>query len=107
MASRVPAGSTPATPTLRAWPNRFIGISESSLAIPTIYDMEIFQEGGAAGDVPVGEAAKRIQVALEKAHPGALWMMMAWQDNPMPAVMEAVDTRRVLVADIEQGRIPA
>jgi alpha-N-acetylglucosaminidase len=71
-----------------------------------IYDMEIFQEGGAAGDVPVGEAAKRIQVALEKAHPGALWMMMGWQDNPMPAVMEAVDTSRVLVADIEQGRFP-
>jgi alpha-N-acetylglucosaminidase len=71
-----------------------------------IYDMEIFQEGGAAGDVPVGEAAKRIQAALEKAHPGALWMMMGWQDNPMPAVMEAVDTRRVLVADIEQGRFP-
>jgi alpha-N-acetylglucosaminidase len=71
-----------------------------------IYDMEIFQEGGAAGDVPVGEAAKRIQAALEEAHPGALWMMMGWQDNPMPAVMEAVDTRRVLVADIEQGRLP-
>lgn len=71
-----------------------------------IYDMEIFQEGGAAGDVPVGDAAKRIQAALEKAHPGALWMMMGWQDNPMPAVMEAVDTSRVLVADIEQGRFP-
>jgi alpha-N-acetylglucosaminidase len=71
-----------------------------------IYDMEIFQEGGAAGDVPVGEAAKRIQVALEKAHPGALWMMMGWQDNPIPSVMEAVDTRRILVADIEQGRFP-
>ena len=70
-----------------------------------IYDMEIFQEGGAAGDVPTGEAAKQIQASLEKAHPGALWMMMAWQDNPMPAVMHAVDTSRVLVADIEQGRI--
>ena len=71
-----------------------------------IYDMEIFQEGGAAGDVPVGEAAKRVQAALERAHPGALWMMMGWQDNPMQAVMEAVDTSRVLVADIEQGRFP-
>ena len=58
-----------------------------------IYDMEIFQEGGAAGDVPPGEAAKRIQAALKEAHPDALWMMMAWQDNPMPAVMNAVDPR--------------
>ena len=71
-----------------------------------IYDMEIFQEGGAAGDVPIGEAAKRIQAALDHAHPEALWLMMGWQDNPMPAVMNAVDTHRVLVADIEQGRIP-
>ena len=71
-----------------------------------IYDMEIFQEGGAAGNVPVGEAAKRVQAALEKAHPGALWLMMGWQNNPMPAVMEAVDARHVLVADIEQGRFP-
>ncbi len=72
----------------------------------SLYDMEIFQEGGAAGDVPVGDAAKHIQAALEAAHPGALWLMMGWQNNPMPAVMKAVDTSRVLVADIEQGRIP-
>ena len=72
----------------------------------SIYDMEIFQEGGAAGNVPVGDAAKRIQAALGKAHPRALWMMMGWQNNPMPAVIDAVDTSRVLVADIEQGRIP-
>ncbi len=32
--------------------------------------------------------------------------MMAWQHNPLPAIMEALDTRHVLVADIEQGRIP-
>jgi alpha-N-acetylglucosaminidase len=70
-----------------------------------IYDMEIFQEGGAAGDVPAGEAAKRIQAARAEAHPAALWMMMAWQDNPMPQVMSAVDPNHVLVADIEQGRI--
>lgn len=72
----------------------------------TIYDMEIFQEGGDAGDVPPGPAAQRIQGALESAHPGALWFMMAWQNNPLPAIMEAVDTSHMLIADIEQGRIP-
>jgi alpha-N-acetylglucosaminidase len=72
----------------------------------TIYDMEIFQEGGATGDVPPGPAAQLIQSALELAHPNALWFMMAWQDNPMPAVIAAVDTSHILIADIEQGRIP-
>lgn len=37
-----------------------------------IYDMEVFQEGGNAGNVPVSEAAKKVQQALQLAHPGAL-----------------------------------
>lgn len=72
----------------------------------SIYDMEIFQEGGDTGNVPPGPAAQLIQTALEAAHPNTLWFMMAWQNNPLPAIMEALDTRHVLVADIEQGRIP-
>lgn len=72
----------------------------------TIYDMETFQEGGASGDVPVGEGARAIQKALNDAHPGALWFMMAWQTNPRKELIDAVDRSRILVADIEQGRVP-
>ncbi len=72
----------------------------------SIYDMEIFQEGGTTGDVPPGPAAQLVQSALEAAHPNALWFMMAWQNNPLPAVLQALDTSHVLIADIEQGRIP-
>ncbi len=72
----------------------------------SIYDMEVFQEGGTAGDVPVSEAAKRVQQALERAHPGALWMMMAWQNNPTPELLAALDTSHLLIADIMQGRVP-
>jgi alpha-N-acetylglucosaminidase len=71
-----------------------------------IYDMEVFQEGGGSGDVPVGAAAKKVQQALERAHPGALWLLMAWQKNPTPELLAGLDTSRLLVADIEQGRIP-
>jgi alpha-N-acetylglucosaminidase len=71
-----------------------------------IYDMEIFQEGGDAGDVPVGDGARKVQAALEKAHPGALWMLMAWQKNPTQELLSALDTSHVIIADIEQGRIP-
>ncbi len=72
----------------------------------TIYDMETFQEGGQSGDVPVGEGAIAIQKALNLAHPDALWFMMAWQDNPRPELVAAVERRHILIADIEQGRIP-
>ena len=72
----------------------------------SIYDMEVFQEGGDAGDVPVSEAARRVQQALERVHPGALWMLMAWQSNPTQQLLAALDTGHLLIADIEQGRIP-
>ncbi len=71
----------------------------------SIYDMEIFQEGGDTGDVPPAPAAQLIQTALEAAHPNSLWFMMAWQKNPLPAIISALDSSHVLIADIEQGRI--
>jgi alpha-N-acetylglucosaminidase len=71
-----------------------------------MFDMNIFQEGGNAGDVPVAAGARAIQAALEKSHPGALWFMMAWQKEPTPELLSALDRDHVLVADIEQGRNP-
>ena len=71
-----------------------------------IYDMEIFQEGGAAGDVPVPAAAKKVQDALMRVHPGALWMLLGWQQNPTQELLSSIDTSHVLIAEIEQGRIP-
>ena len=71
-----------------------------------IYDMEIFQEGGAAGDVPVSAAAKKVQQSLKRAHPDALWMLMGWQKNPTQELLAVLDTTHILIADIEQGRIP-
>lgn len=100
-----PGWLDPRDPSFKTLASSFYRHQRELYGDSAIYDMEIFQEGGAAGDVPAGEAAKRIQVALEEAHPGALWMMMAWQDNPMPEVIRAIDPKHVLIADIEQGRI--
>ena len=71
-----------------------------------IYDMEIFQEGGAAGDVPVPDAAKKVQQALKRDHPNALWMLLGWQQNPTQELLSSLDTSHVLIAEIEQGRVP-
>ncbi|MBS1813659.1 MAG: alpha-N-acetylglucosaminidase [Acidobacteria bacterium] len=72
----------------------------------SIYDMETFQEGGDAGDVPLREGGRAIQEALEKAHPEALWFMMAWDTNPQKELLEGLDRSKILIADIEQGRYP-
>ena len=71
-----------------------------------IYDMEVFQEGGTSGDVPVAEAARAVQSALWAAHPGALWMMLAWQGNPRPELLAGVDRSALFIIDIDHDRVP-
>jgi alpha-N-acetylglucosaminidase len=71
-----------------------------------IYDMEMFQEGGNAGTVPLGEASQKVQAALEAAHPGAYWMLLGWQANPPAELLQHVDRQKLLIVDIEQGRVP-
>lgn len=72
----------------------------------TIYDMEVFQEGGDSGNVPVPEAARDVQNALLSAHPGARWMMLAWQGNPRQDLLAGVDRQHLLVIDIDHDRVP-
>lgn len=71
-----------------------------------IYDMEVFQEGGSSGDVPVAQAARAVQSALWAAHPGALWMMLAWQGNPRPELLAGVDRSGLFIIDIDHDRVP-
>jgi alpha-N-acetylglucosaminidase len=72
----------------------------------SIYDMEVFQEGGDSGDVPVPQAARAVQSALWAAHPAARWMMLAWQGNPRQELLSGVDRRHLLVIDIDHDRAP-
>jgi alpha-N-acetylglucosaminidase len=70
------------------------------------YRMDPLQEGGTAGDMPIGEAMKAIQVALDMAHPAATWMTLAWQRNPRAEHLAAVDTSRLLILDGHSDRYP-
>jgi len=72
----------------------------------SIYDMEVFQEGGSSGDVSVPEGARDVQNALSAAHPGAYWMMLAWQGNPRQDLLGGVDRRHLFIIDIDHDRVP-
>jgi alpha-N-acetylglucosaminidase len=72
----------------------------------SVYDMEVFQEGGDSGDVPVPEAANDVQHALTAARPNASWMMLAWQGNPRQDLLSGVDRRQLLIIDIDHDRVP-
>ncbi|OOG40577.1 alpha-N-acetylglucosaminidase [Rhodanobacter sp. C06] len=65
----------------------------------TMYKMDLLHEGGRAGDVPVADAARAVMAALQAAHPGARWVLLGWQHNPLPALLDAVDHRRLLIVD--------
>jgi alpha-N-acetylglucosaminidase len=72
----------------------------------TIYDLEIFQEGGTSGDVPVREGARLVQAALDAAHPGAKWMMLAWQGNPQSELLAGVERDKLFIIDIDHDKLP-
>ncbi|MGW1562478.1 alpha-N-acetylglucosaminidase [Streptomyces sp. NPDC002144] len=65
----------------------------------TMYKMDLLHEGGNPGDVPVGEAARAVEAALQKAHPGAVWAILGWQTNPSRALLHGVDRSRMLIVD--------
>nr|WP_203961588.1 alpha-N-acetylglucosaminidase TIM-barrel domain-containing protein [Actinocatenispora thailandica] len=65
----------------------------------TMYKMDLLHEGGSAGDVPVGEASRAVERALRRARPGATWVILGWQRNPLPATIAAVDRSKMLIVD--------
>jgi alpha-N-acetylglucosaminidase len=65
----------------------------------SMYKMDLLHEGGSAGDVPVGAASAAVERALRRAHPGATWVILGWQNNPLPATLAAVDRSRMLIVD--------
>ncbi|MFE0491811.1 alpha-N-acetylglucosaminidase [Streptomyces sp. PG2] len=81
----------------------------------THYKMDLLHEGGTAGDVPVGEAAKGVERALRRARPDAVWVLLGWRHNPPRAILDAVASggpdgaagrERLLVVDGLSDRFP-
>ncbi|WP_424210912.1 alpha-N-acetylglucosaminidase [Streptomyces sp. BI20] len=64
-----------------------------------MYRMSPLHEGGRVGSVDVTAAARAVQRALDDAHPGALWAVLGWEDDPSPALLAGVDTERLLILD--------
>ncbi|GGV15714.1 alpha-N-acetylglucosaminidase [Streptomyces spectabilis] len=63
------------------------------------FKMDLLHEGGTAGDVPVPDAARGVEKALRTAHPGATWVILGWQENPLPELLDAIDKKKMLIVD--------
>ncbi|MET7762160.1 alpha-N-acetylglucosaminidase [Streptomyces sp. NPDC005393] len=64
-----------------------------------LFKMDLLHEGGDPGDVPVPDAARAVEKALQTARPGAIWVILGWQANPRRDLLDAVDHDHMLVVD--------
>ncbi|WP_030786822.1 alpha-N-acetylglucosaminidase [Streptomyces sp. NRRL S-920] len=72
---------------------------EQLLGPADLFKMDLLHEGGTPGDVPVPAAARGVETALRTARPGATWVILGWEANPLPALLDAVDKKRMLIVD--------
>lgn len=63
------------------------------------FKMDLLHEGGTPGDVPVADAARGVETALQKNRPGATWVILGWEANPLPALLDAIDKKKMLIVD--------
>ncbi|ADD43343.1 Alpha-N-acetylglucosaminidase [Stackebrandtia nassauensis DSM 44728] len=64
-----------------------------------MYKMDLMHEGGDPGGIPIPDAAKGVALALQRARPGATWVMLGWRKNPRTDILTDIDTSRVLIVD--------
>ncbi|GHB21410.1 alpha-N-acetylglucosaminidase [Streptomyces xanthochromogenes] len=77
----------------------FYRVQDELLGATSMYKMDLLHEGGTPGDVPIGDAARAVEKALRTAHPGAVWSILGWQQNPHKEIIEAVDKTKLFVVD--------
>lgn len=73
--------------------------SRARFGASAMYKMDLLHEGGQAGSVDVADASRAVETALQTAHPGVLWAILGWQNNPRPETLSAIDTSKMLIVD--------
>ncbi|MCX5193045.1 alpha-N-acetylglucosaminidase [Streptomyces sp. NBC_00249] len=89
----------PASPVFRRLAAAYYAEQRALFGDSAMYRMSPLHEGGQTGTVDVKAAAAAIQGALDEAHPGALWAVLGWQDDPTAELLSGVDTSRLLILD--------
>ena len=77
----------------------FYEVQRNLFGNTTMYNMNIVHEGGNPGITPIPLQAQAVQSALQRAHPGSIWIMLGWWHNPLRVVLDAIDKNHVLILD--------
>lgn len=70
------------------------------------YSADPFHEGGTAEGYDLGEAARRIYAAMQKANPGSKWVIQGWQENPRSGILDALEPGSMIVLDLQAENQP-
>ncbi len=103
-----PGWLNPVTPMFRQVAADYYAISAQVLGASTMYKMDPLHEGGLRGHANLTASATAIESALQGAHPGATWVIIAWFGNPSQALLDGVtDKSRLLLLATEADKFPA
>jgi Alpha-N-acetylglucosaminidase (NAGLU). len=66
----------------------------------TVYGGDPFHEGGNTEGIDITRSATLIQQAMQKAHPGSVWALQGWWENPTDKLLAGIDKRHALILDL-------
>lgn len=61
---------------------------------------DLFHEGGKTGNMDVAQAAAGVQNELQKASPGAVWVIQSWGGNPKKELLKGLNRDNILIVDL-------
>ena len=80
----------------RAW----YEVLEGLYGKPDAFAGDLFHEGGRASGLDVPAMAAKVQAAMLRCNPKAVWVLQAWGANPRKGLLEALDRKHTLVVDL-------
>ncbi|SHJ18608.1 Alpha-N-acetylglucosaminidase (NAGLU) N-terminal domain-containing protein [Tessaracoccus bendigoensis DSM 12906] len=89
----------PNSPIFPSVAEAFYEASAARLGASDRYKMDVLHEGGVRGNVNVPNATRAIEAALQNANPGAVWVLLGWQENPPADVAAAADPATTFIVD--------
>ena len=64
------------------------------------YGGDPFHEGGKTEGIDIARSAGLIQHSMQQAHPGAVWVLQGWWDNPTDVLLSGVDKPHTMILDL-------
>lgn len=61
---------------------------------------DLFHEGGKTGGINITEAVDKVQEAMTRYNPKAVWVIQSWGGNPKKVLLDGLEKENTLVVDL-------